>query len=163
ADGRYTLSQRRSLDNWKTILNETALLDTPLATTTGGDDGKQTEGMLMHHGLLRLRNGDLMATLYGNYKGDHIPAEGYPEALHMFKCRTVVVFSSDNGRTWGGPVTVGYDRQLARGADPDSSVHTTATAPAVTQEGFNEADLTSAANGDIICAMRSGGRIGIPD
>jgi hypothetical protein len=29
------------------------------------------------------------------------------------------------------------------------------------QEGFNEADLTRAPNGDIICAMRSGGRLGI--
>ena len=99
-------------------MNETAILDTPLATTTGGDDGNQTDGMLMHHGAVRLPNGDLMATLYGNYRGDRIPAEGYPEALHMFKCRTVVVFSSDKGHSWGRPVTVGYDRQSWRGADP---------------------------------------------
>jgi hypothetical protein len=56
---------------------------------------------------------------------------------------------------------VAYDRQLARGTDPDSSVQTTATAPAVTQEGFCEADLVQAASGDLVCAMRSGGRIGI--
>jgi hypothetical protein len=159
-DGKYMLVQRRSRDNWKTVISETAVLDTPLATTTGGDDGGQHDGMLMHHGSIQLKNGDLMATMYGNYRGDRIPASGYPEALHMFKCRTIVVFSSDEGRTWGRPATVAYDRQLARGTDPDSSVQTTAPAPAITQEGFNEATLARAANGDILCAMRSGGRIG---
>jgi hypothetical protein len=102
-----------------------------------------------------------MVTMYGNFLGDNIPAAGYPEELRMLKCRTVVVFSADRGRSWGKPITVGYDRQLARGADPDSSVQTTATAPAVTQEGFNEADLVRAADGTIVCAMRSGGRIGV--
>lgn len=161
ADGKYELVQRRSLDNWTTVQTETALLDTPEATTTGGDAGDQHEGLLMHHGAIKLKNGDLMATMFGNYQGDRIPAAGYPEELKLHKYRTVVVFSSDNGRTWANPVTVAYDRQLARGSDPDSSVQTTAVVPAVTQEGFCEADLVRAANGDILCAMRSGGRIGI--
>jgi hypothetical protein len=34
--------------------------------------------------------------------------------------------------------------------------------PAVTQEGFNESDLVTAPNGDILCLMRSGGRISTP-
>jgi hypothetical protein len=48
---------------------------------------------------------------------------------------------------------------LCRGTDPDSHATITAVVPAVTQEGFCEADLTRAQNGDILCAMRSGGRI----
>ncbi|MGE3313715.1 MAG: sialidase family protein [Planctomycetaceae bacterium] len=160
-DGTFSLSQRRSLDGWKSVVEETAPLDTPNATTAGGDAGDQHEGLLMHHGALQLPSGELVATMFGNYHGDRIPAGGYPEELKLFKYRTVVVFSSDKGRSWGNPVTVAYDKQLARGADPDSSVQTTAVVPAVTQEGFCEADLTRATDGTLICAMRSGGRIGI--
>lgn len=161
ADGKFVLFQRRSHDNWRTVVKEQAILDTPMATNTGGDAGDQHEGLLMHHGALRLRNGNLMATMFGNFKGDKELADGYPEEFNFRKYRTVVVFSSDNGKSWGNPVTVAYNRQLARGTDDDSSVETTAIVPAVTQEGFCEADLTRAANGTIICAMRSGGRIGI--
>ena len=161
SDGKFTLFQRRSHDNWKTVLKEKAILDTPLATSTGGDAGDRHEGLLMHHGILRLRNGNLMATMFGNYKGDTQLADGYPEEFNFRKYRTVVVFSSDSGKSWGKPVTVAYNRQLARGTDDDSSVQTTTIVPAVTQEGFCEADLTRAANGTIICAMRSGGRIGV--
>lgn len=161
SDGQYVLYQRRSHDNWKTVVEEDALLDTPLATNTGGDAGDQHEGLLMHHGALRLHNGDLMATMFGNFKGDSELADGYPEEFDFRKYRTVVVFSSDNGKSWGNPVTVAYNRQLARGTDDDSSVQTTKIVPAVTQEGFCEADLTRAADGTLICAMRSGGRIGV--
>lgn len=159
SDGKYTLFQRRSHDNWKTVLKENAVLDTPMATNTGGDTGDQHEGSLMHHGILRLRNGNLMATMYGNFKGDTELADGYPEEFDLRKYRTVVVFSSDNGKSWGHPVTIAYNRQLARGTDDDSSVQTTTIVPAVTQEGFCEADLTRATNGTIICAMRSGGEV----
>ena len=41
---------------------------------------------------------------------------------------------------------------------PPSRVSPTAVVPAITQEGFREADLTLAPNGDLICVMRSGGR-----
>jgi hypothetical protein len=160
-DGSFSLVQRRSLDGWKTVTTETAALDTPMAGTAGGDEGDQHDGLLMHHGAIVLRNGDLMATMFGNYRGDREPAAGYPEALGLRKYRTVVVFSKDRGKSWGDPVTVAYDRQLVRGTDPDSGVQTTATAPAVTQEGFCEPDLVHAPNGDILCVMRSGGRIGI--
>lgn len=161
ADGKYSLFQRRSHDDWKTVVKETAILDSPMATNTGGDEGEQHEGLLMHHGALRLQNGDLMATMFGNFKGDVQLADGYPEEFDMRKYRTVVVFSSDNGKKWKNPITVAYNRQLGRGTDDDSSVQTTTIVPAVTQEGFCEADLTRANNGTIICAMRSGGRIGV--
>ena len=161
SDGQYSLFQRRSYDGWKTMVEETAILDSPMATNTGGDEGEQHEGLLMHHGILRLQNEDLIATMFGNFEGDTELADGYPEEFNFRKYRTVVVFSSDNGKSWKDPVTVAYNRQLARGTDDDSSVQTTTIVPAVTQEGFCEADLTRAINGTIICAMRSGGRIGV--
>ncbi len=162
SEGKYRLRSTRSSDGWKTTEVVDAILDTPLATATGGDAGDRLDGLLMHHGILELESGRLLATLYGNYQGDNLLALGYPVEFNFRKYRTLVVSSTDEGRTWGDPVTVAYDRQLARGNDPDSSVHTTTVVPAVTQEGFCEADLERASNGDLLCVMRSGGRIGIP-
>lgn len=159
ADGRYDLFQRRSLDGWKTVQGETAILDSPQAAPAGGDAGDRHDGLLMHHGILSLKNGDLLATMYGNFQGDTQLADGYPEEFQLRKYRTVVVTSSDRGKTWRNPVTVAYNKMLGRGLDPDSGAKSTAIVPAVTQEGFCEADLTRAPNGDILCAMRSGGRI----
>jgi hypothetical protein len=161
ADGRFDIFQRRSRDDWKTFERENGIIDSPLAASTGGDTGEHHDGLLVHHGAVRLKNGDLMISTYGNYRGDTELADGYPEAFKMLKYRTVVLFSRDCGRTWGEPVTVAYDRQLGRGTDDDSSVQTTTDVPALTQEGFCEADLVRADDGAIVCAMRSGGRIGV--
>lgn len=141
ADGKYTLQQRRSLDGWKTVTGETAVLDIPRSVPVGGDDGEMNDGFIMDHAVLQLKDGQLMAVMYGNYPEDKTPAEHLSAICR--KTRTIVVFSSDKGKSWGNPVTV-------------------ATAPmlTLTQEGPDEADLARLANGDILCAMRSGGRPG---
>jgi Neuraminidase (sialidase) len=56
------------------------------------------------------------------------------------KYRTIAVFSGDKGKTWGEPVTVAV-----------ASAEASETGPC-------EADLARAANGDILCAMRSDGK-----
>jgi hypothetical protein len=143
ADGKYTLPQRRSLDGWKTFAEETGILDIPQSVACGGDGGETNEGFLMDHGMMRLNDGRLMATMYGNYDEDKTLADGYPKEFNCRKYRAIVVFSSDKGKTWGNPRTVAA-----------------ATAISHTHEGPCEADLTRAANGDILCAMRTGGRPG---
>ena len=168
ADGKFVLHQHRSLDNWKTVKNEEAVLDIPQASSTVTGSGQRIDGFLFHHGILKLPNGDLIGTMYGNYKGDVILCDGYPPEFNQRKYRTVVVFSKDNGHTWGDPVLVAYDRMLCRGipADhmmvghgiPRSRVSATTVVPAITQEGFREADLVQAPNGDLVCVLRSGGR-----
>lgn len=168
ADGKFILHQRRSLDNWKTAKDEEAILDIAQASTTVTGSGQRIDGFLFHHGILKLPNGDLIGTMYGNYKGDVILCDGYPPEFNQRKYRTVVVFSKDNGHTWGDPVLVAYDRMLCRGipADhmmvghgiPRSRVSATTVVPAITQEGFREADLVQAPNGDLVCVLRSGGR-----
>jgi hypothetical protein len=95
-------------------------------------------GLILHKGLIELTNGDLMATLHGNYAEDNEPVRCYEPALQLKKKRAVVMFSSDRGRTWRNPVTV-----VAPG-----------TAPSF--EGFTESDLLRARNGDILMLMRSG-------
>jgi hypothetical protein len=158
-EGYHEIKTVRSTDNWATTKTEMVRMDVPEAGAMGTDDGRRNEGMRIHHGMIRLKNGDLMMSLYGNYRGDTELADAYPEEFKTRKYRTVVVTSSDNGHTWGQPVTVGYQHMLARGLDPDSGKLSYATVPAVTQEGFCEADFTRAPNGDLVCAMRTGGRI----
>lgn len=139
-DGKYALEQKRSPDNWQTVADERSVLDIPRSVPCGGDDAGTNDGFLMDHGLIRLKNGDLMATMYGNYEGDTATCPDWPPQFHFRFYRTIVVFSSDDGRTWGNPITVAYTD------DPDK-----------VQEGYGEAALARAPRGDILCAMRSGG------
>jgi len=169
-DGRFTLKLRRSLDDWQSQQAEQAVLDLPEAGPTSLGGGDVVDGFLFHHGILQLPGGRLIATMYGNYRGDSILCDGYPPELGQRKYRTVVVFSDDRGRTWGHPVLVAYDRMLGRGIPeghplagrslPNEQTETLTAVPAVTQEGFREADLARAPNGDLLCVMRSGGRNG---
>jgi len=170
SDGTFTLRTRRSIDNWKTVGNEESNLDIPYATSTVTGGGDIIDGFLFHHGLILLKSGELVGTMYGNYEGDNILCDGYPPELNQRKYRTIVVFSNDKGRTWGNPVSVAYDRMLGRGIPedhplaekglPDENIKPTAIVPAITQEGFREADIVEALNGDLICVMRTGGRNG---
>jgi len=167
-DGKFAVNEHRSLDNWITVEKEEAVLDLPNASYTVLGSGGRVDGFLFHHGILQLPDGDLIATMYGNYEGDTELCDGYPPAMNQRKYRTVVVFSKDRGRTWGEQVLVAYNTMLGRGIPedheqvglniPPSLVSKTTIVPAITQEGFREADLTIAPNGDLVCMMRSGGR-----
>jgi hypothetical protein len=168
-DGLFTLKVLRSTDNWEKVRQEEAVVDIPNVsyTTTGGGD--LIDGFLFHHGIMKLPDGSLIGTMYGNYEGDTELCDGYPPELGQRKYRTVVVFSTDHGRTWGNHVHVAYNLMLGRGIPddhplaehlPDERIKPTTAVPAITQEGFREADIIQAANGDLICVMRSGGRNG---
>jgi hypothetical protein len=167
-DGKFKLRMRRSTDNWETVKDEEAIFDIPNASFTVTGSGGRVDGFLFHHGILKLKNGDLIGSMYGNYEGDVLLCDGYPTELNQRKYRTIVVFSKDKGHTWGNPVLVAYDRMLGRGIPdnhhmigksiPETRGGRTMIVPAITQEGFREADLVEAPNGDLICVMRSGGR-----
>jgi hypothetical protein len=172
-DGRFDAKIIRSIDNWETVNQEKAIVDIPRASFTVTGSGGRVDGFLFHHGILGLKNGDLIASMYGNYEGDVELCAGYPAELGQRKYRTIVVFSKDKGKTWGDPVLVAYDKMLGRGIPddhhmvgksiPESRVSRTTVVPAVTMEGFRESDLVQAANGDLICVMRSGGRNPVPE
>ena len=172
-DGKFTLRFRRSTDNWETVTEEEGIVDIPNASFTVTGSGGRVDGFLFHHGIIQISNGDLIGTMYGNYKGDVLLCDGYPAELGQRKYRTVVVFSKDRGHTWGNHVLVAYDKMLGRGIPdnhkmigksiPETRFSRTTIVPAVTQEGFREADLVEAPNGDLICVMRSGGRNPVPE
>jgi len=165
-DGGFRLTQYRArswtFGAWPAAqppaVDEEAVLDMPLAIETGGDDGTHEPGPLAHHGVVQLPGGKLLMTVYGSQRGDTQLFDAHPESFGALKLRTWVVSSTDRGHTWGAPVLVAYQRMWSRGASADSSVLTYADVPAVTQEGFNEADLTVARNGDVLAVMRSGAR-----
>jgi len=168
-DGLFALRVGRSTDNWKTVQKEEALLDMPKASATITGGGDVIDGFLFHHGILKLADGRLIGTMYGNFEGDTELCDGYPPELGQRKYRTVVVFSEDRGHSWGNAVLVAYNLMLGRGIPddhpmakylPDERVKPCTAVPAITQEGFREADLVQAGNGDLICVMRSGGRNG---
>jgi len=169
SDGLFTLQVRRSQDNWKTVHEDEAVVDISNASYTLTGGGDLIDGFLFHHGILKLPDGRLIGTMYGNYEGDTELCDGYPPELGQRKYRTVVVFSTDRGRTWGNHVHVAYNQMLGRGLPddhplaehlPDERVKPTAAVPAITQEGFREADIVQATNADLICVMRTGGRNG---
>ena len=167
-DGKYKVKLLRSFDNWKTTVKQEGELDIPNASFTVTGSGKRVDGFLFHHGLIQLADGELVATMYGNFKGDVQLCEGYPAELGQRKYHTIVVFSNDKGKTWGNYVHVAYDKMLGRGIPDDHDMlgksipvdraSRTTIVPAITMEGFREADLVQAPNGDLICVMRSGGR-----
>ena len=164
-DGKFTLKLQRSTDNWKTVMNEEASLDIPNSSFTITGDGEIKDGFIFHHGILMLEDSTIIGTMYGNYEGDNLYCDGYPPELNQRKYRTIVVFSKDKGRTWGNHVLVAYDKMLGRGIEDNHPVLSkyaslTAIVPAITQEGFREADIVQAKNGDLLCMMRSGGRNG---
>ena len=166
----FIARQKRSTDNWQTVENEQARLIIPNVSYTLTGGGDMIDGFLFHHGLLKLPDGRLIAAMYGNYEGDTELCDGYPPELGQRKYRTIVVFSKDEGHTWGNPVLVAYNQMLGRGIPDDHPLaekgladereKPTAIVPAITQEGFREAELVMAANGDLLCLMRSGGRNG---
>ena len=168
SDGKFDGSLLRSTDNWNTVVSEGIIVDIPSASFTVTGSGSRRNGFMFHHGSLKLSNGDLLATMYGNYNGDTELCAGYPPELGQRKYRTILVRSYDGGQTWGEPVHIAYNKMLGRGIPDDHDMldksipanrHSKlAVVPAVTMEGFRESDLVQAANGDLVCIMRSGGR-----
>jgi len=136
--GYFSIPLSRSTDNGRTARSETSLLHIPDATGGTGDDGKPYEGPVADHAIVALRDGSLLAAMYGQFSGDRVPVPTMPAAWNCYKYRTFVVRSTDCGKTWEYLSTVAYD-------------------PNVGLESFCEADLLVLPDGEILCFMRTGG------
>ncbi len=137
-EGFFTTSLIRSTDQGKTTQADTAVLHIPEAAGGTGDDGKPYEGPLVDHAIVGLRDGSLLAAMYGQFKTDRVPVPTMPAEWQCFKYRTFVVRSADRGKTWQHLSTVAYD-------------------PKIGLESFCEADLLRTPGGDVLCFMRTGG------
>jgi len=136
--GVFPVSIFRSSDNGKTVRVENALMNIPEGTGGTGDDGKPRSGPICDHAIVALRDGSLLAGMYGYFKTDTVLCETFPKEWKVYKYRTFVVRSRDRGNTWDYLATVAYD-------------------PTIGHESFCEPDLLVLPDGDILCFMRTGG------
>jgi hypothetical protein len=137
-DDYFSADLTRSTDNGLILKTETTTMHIPEATGGSGDDGSRFEGPVADHAIVQLRDGSLMAAMYGQFKTDRVPVPTMPAKWGCFKYRTFVMRSTDRGRTWDYLATVAYD-------------------PSVGLESFCEPDLLIVPDGGILCFMRTGG------
>lgn len=137
-EGVFSTSLTRSTDGGLTSKSETTTLHIPEGAGGTGDDGSWFQGPVADHSIVQLRDGSLLASMYGQFKTDRVLVPTMPAKWQCFKYRTFVVRSTDRGKTWKHLATVAYD-------------------PSVGLESFCEPDLLTLPNGDILCFMRTGG------
>ncbi|MBM4049106.1 MAG: exo-alpha-sialidase, partial [Planctomycetes bacterium] len=137
-EGYFASRLVRSTDNGKTVKSEPTVVHVPEGTGGTGDNGKPFEGPVFDHAIVPLRDGSLLAAMYGQFKTDRVLIPTMPVEWQCFKYRTFVVRSTDRGKTWDYLATVAYD-------------------PSVGLESFCEADLLALPDGEILCFMRTGG------
>ncbi len=72
-----------------------------IAEATGGtgDDGKAYEGPVADHAIVAIRDGSLLAAMYGQFSNDRVLVPTMPEEWKCYKYRTFVVRSTDRGKT----------------------------------------------------------------
>lgn len=136
--GVFETTLNRSTDGGKTFSATKVKLFIPDAVGGTGDNGKHFEGPVCDHAIVECRDGSLLAAMYGYFKNDKVLCPTMPASWKMYKYRTFVVRSTDNGQTWRYLSTCAYN-------------------PDIGLESFCEADLLSLPGGDILCFMRTGG------
>ena len=139
-NGHFVVKRWRSTDQWKTLTGpEDSHFTLPQAMDTMlGDTGEPMAAILFHRSVIELPNGDLLASVYGRFKGDDAASEYLPQ---MKKFRSLLLRSKDQGRNWTYVSTIAVD-------------------PKVGQEGFDEPVLLRLSQGKhkgrLICLMRTG-------
>src|SRR5262245_40901425 len=139
-NGHFVVKRWRSTDQWKTLIGpEDSHFAVPQAMDTMlGDTGEPIAAILFHRSVIELPNGDLLAGVYGRFKGDDAASDYLPK---MKKFRTLLLRSHDQGLNWTYVSTIAVD-------------------PKVGQEGFDEPVLLRLSQGKhkgrLICLMRTG-------
>ncbi len=137
--GVYRVRSWRSTDNLKTIEEGTAIVNVP-----GGPrrDREPSEwyGLYVWRDVVEMPDGSLLASAHGNFEEDAIePSSGPGQAETHYLCRTFVITSKDDGKTWDYLSTVA----IPRVEDP-------------VDEGFGEPTMVLLDNGQLLCIMRTG-------
>ncbi len=140
-DGQCVGRMWRSTDDLKTFQETQTRLVIPEARKV--DNGKSGEwaGLFFHRAIVELRDGSLLAAMYGNFEQDTItPTNPRSKLETKYKLRAFVVRSTDQGQTW---------RYLSTVAAPE---------PAVLDdtEGFNEWSIVRLADGRLLGIIRTG-------
>ena len=138
--GQFIGKVWKSKDNWRTVEGPIDVqLYVPDAVGGYADDDKTyISGPLFHRSILELENGDLLASMYGWFKGNSVLAKRWKyNYKKMCKYRSFVVLSKDRGKSWSYLSTIAYD-------------------PEIGGEGFNETVLSPTSDGGILAMIRVG-------
>jgi hypothetical protein len=119
---------------------ETTVLHVPGAPTKGDDS--MTYGIALGHGVIEMDDGSLIGTAFGRLEGDEETYQAF--GWTTYKSRTMLVRSTDRGRTWHYATTIARD-------------------PEIGMESFCEPWLLKLPDGDILCFMRTGGYLSAVD
>lgn len=131
----------RSSDGLKTFQEAETRVVIPEAGTV--DNGKPEEwaGLVFHRAVVELRDGSLLAAMYGNFEQDTTPPTNPRSKIETkYKLRAFVVRSTDQGQTW---------RYLSTVVAPDPTV-------VDDSEGFNEWSIVRLADGRLLGIIRTG-------
>lgn len=130
-----------STDEWKTLKGPQEItFNLPGVNFYGSTDdgGRPHEAVRLHRSIIELPNGDLLATMYGWWKGDTASAS---YQTNMKKTRSVLVRSTNRGLHW-------------------EQISNIAAGPSIGTEGFDEPTLVRIKDaphaGRLICFMRTG-------
>ena len=128
-------------DDWRTLQGPVDnLFRIPNVNYYGSTDdyGRPHAAARLHRRMLELPNGDLLTTVYCWFHGDESPVYYMPT---LWKGRTILLRSSDQGRNWRLVSTIAADSKL-------------------TPEGFGEPALVRVSHGPhagrLRCYMRTG-------
>jgi len=157
----YALPYRMSTNDWGAVSSLSGACTAPDAKPFTGDAGDTSPAYIEHHGVQFTDTGELIATFFGNNVGDTRLYDGYPAVYGAIKSRSIVMYSPPPyGSTWGNAKTIGYDKMLVRGTQPDAQGWDLAEAPTLDQEGMNEAGMCREGppNRHYLVAVRSGSR-----
>ena len=142
--GYYKVRAWRSMDGLRTLQEEEAVLRVPdgprRARKAGHDLGDEWFGLYLYRDVVEKPDGTLLTTIEGNLHTDILPPtdrESVTETL--FRQRTFVVSSTDDGRSWDYLSTVA----VPRAGDPAG-------------EGFTEPAILHLGEGRLLCVMRTG-------
>lgn len=140
SDSVYTTKMWRSDDDLKSIQETKASFIIPEAGKVDFGEPDEWAGLICHRSVIRISDGSLLATMYGNFENDTIvPTNPQSKIETKYKLRAFVVRSTDMGKTW---------RYLSTVAVPDSKILDNT-------EGFNEWTMIQLENGKLLGVIRT--------
>ena len=138
--GRYAATAWRSSDDLETLEKETVELEVPDGARPTHDHAWHGVYFSSSRRILTMPDGTWLTAMTANFEDDTLPPADRQSALESkYQNRSIVVSSTDDGRSW---------RYLSTVAAP--------VAGDPVGEGFDEPTIERLADGRILCVMRTG-------
>lgn len=137
----YSTGTWRSSGDLKAISRIASRVILPVAGRVNYGTNGEWAGLFCHRGILQLRDGTLLAAVYGNFESDSVvPANPQSKLETKFMLRAFVIRSTDQGNSWEYLSSLAVPKPGQR----DDS------------EGYNEWSMAELADGRIMAIIRTG-------